>query len=240
MGKDINKDEDFLEKLGLSKEDVDLLEHKLKEREERRKEAEKKEKPITVLFPKVVLASVSPRRQELIQLLGLKAEIHPSGIAEDVNEADPSLLVQKLAFQKAEDVAKQYPKDYLVIGADTVVFFEDRILGKPKNEEDAYKMLSALSGRTHQVYTGVSLHFQGKKMGFYEKTEVQFARLTEREIWDYIESKEPMDKAGAYGIQGRFAPFVKGIAGDYYNVMGLPLARLYQALKFLGTEGEAM
>ena len=220
MGKDINKDEDFLEKLGLSKEDVDLLEHKLKEREERRKEAEKKEKPITVLFPKVVLASASPRRQELIQLLGLKAEIHPSGIA--------------------EDVAKQYPKDYLVIGADTVVFFEDRILGKPKNEEDAYRMLSALSGRTHRVYTGVSLHFQGKKMGFYEKTEVQFARLTEREIWDYIESKEPMDKAGAYGIQGRFAPFVKGIAGDYYNVMGLPLARLYQALKFLGAEGEAI
>lgn len=77
-------------------------------------------------------------------------------------------------------------------------------------------------------------------MGFYEKTEVQFARLTEREIWDYIESKEPMDKAGAYGIQGRFAPFVKGITGDYYNVMGLPLARLYQALKFLGAEGEAL
>ena len=240
MGEDINKDEDFLEKLGLSKEDVDLLEHKLKEREERRKEAERKEKPITALFPKVVLASASPRRQELIQLLGLKAEIHPSGIAEDVNDADPSLLVQKLAFQKAEDVAKQYPKDYLVIGADTVVFFEDRILGKPKSEEDAYRMLSALSGRTHQVYTGVSLRFQGKKMGFYEKTEVQFARLTEREIWDYIESKEPMDKAGAYGIQGRFAPFVKGIAGDYYNVMGLPLARLYQALKFLGAEGEAI
>ena len=172
--------------------------------------------------------------------MGLRAEIHPSGIAEDVTEADPSLLVQKLAFQKAEDVAKQYPKDYLVIGADTVVFFEDRILGKPKSEEDAYRMLSALSGRAHQVYTGVSLHFQGKKMGFYEKTEVQFARLTEREIWDYIESKEPMDKAGAYGIQGRFAPFVKGIAGDYYNVMGLPLARLYQALKFLGAEGEAI
>lgn len=240
MGDATNKDEDFLEKLGLSKEEVDLLEHKLKEREERRKEAEKKEKPITVLFPKVVLASASPRRQELIQLLGLKAEIHPSGIAEDVTEADPSLLVQKLAFQKAEDVAKQYPKDYLVIGADTVVFFEDRILGKPKSEEDAYRMLSALSGRTHQVYTGVSLNFQGKKMGFYEKTEVQFARLTEREIWDYIESKEPMDKAGAYGIQGRFAPFVKGIAGDYYNVMGLPLARLYQALKFLGAEGEVL
>jgi len=240
MGDATNKDVDFLEKLGLSKEDVDLLEHKLKEREERRKEAEKKEKPITVLFPKVVLASASPRRQELIQLLGLKAEIHPSGIAEDVTEADPSLLVQKLAFQKAEDVAKQYPKDYLVIGADTVVFFEDRILGKPKSEEDAYRMLSALSGRAHQVYTGGSLHFQGKKMGFYEKTEVQFARLTEREIWDYIESKEPMDKAGAYGIQGRFAPFVKGITGDYYNVMGLPLARLYQALKFLGAEGEAL
>ena len=204
----------FWESLGLSQEKLEHLEKSLVEKNEKRKEAEKKEKPITVLFPKLVLASTSPRRQELIQLLGLKAEIHPSGIVEDVTEADPSLLVQKLAFQKAEDVAKQYPKDHLVIGADTVVFFEDRILGKPKNEEDAYKMLSALSGRTHQVYTGVSLHFQGKKMGFYEKTEVQFARLTEREIWDYIESKEPMDKAGAYGIQGRFAPFVKGIAGD--------------------------
>ena len=236
----MEKKEAFWEGLGLSQKELEHLEKSLAEKNEKRKEAERKEKPITELFPKLVLASASPRRQELIQLLGLKAEIHPSGIAEDVTEADPSLLVQKLAFQKVEDVAKQYPKDHLVIGADTVVFFEDRILGKPKNEEDAYRMLSALSGRTHQVYTGVSLHFQGKKMGFYEKTEVQFARLTEREIWDYIESKEPMDKAGAYGIQGRFAPFVKGIAGDYYNVMGLPLARLYQALKFLGAEGEAL
>lgn len=236
----MEKKEAFWEGLGLSQKELEHLEKSLAEKNEKRKEAERKEKPITELFPKLVLASASPRRQELIQLLGLRAEIHPSGIAEDVTEADPSLLVQKLAFRKAEDVAKQYPKDYLVVGADTVVFFEDRILGKPKSEEDAYKMLSALSGRTHQVYTGVSLHFQGKKMGFYEKTEVQFARLTEREIWDYIESKEPMDKAGAYGIQGRFAPFVKGIAGDYYNVMGLPLARLYQALKFLGAEGEAI
>ena len=236
----MEKKEAFWEGLGLSQKELDHLEKSLAEKNEKRKEAERKEKPITELFPKLVLASASPRRQELIQLLGLRAEIHPSGIAEDVTEADPSLLVQKLAFRKAEDVAKQYPKDYLVVGADTVVFFENRILGKPKSEEDAYKMLSALSGRTHQVYTGVSLHFQGKKMGFYEKTEVQFARLTEQEIWDYIESKEPMDKAGAYGIQGRFAPFVKGIAGDYYNVMGLPLARLYQALKFLGAEGEAL
>ena len=236
----MEKKEAFWEGLGLSQKELEHLEKSLAEKNEKRKEAERREKPITELFPKLVLASESPRRQELIQLLGLRAEIHPSGIAEDVTEADPSLLVQKLAFQKAEDVAKQYPKDYLVIGADTVVFFEDRILGKPKSEEDAYRMLSALSGRAHQVYTGVSLHFQGKKMGFYEKTEVQFARLTEREIWDYIESKEPMDKAGAYGIQGRFAPFVKGIAGDYYNVMGLPLARLYQALKFLGAEGEAI
>ena len=236
----MEKKEAFWEGLGLSQKELDHLEKSLAEKNEKRKEAERKEKPITELFPKLVLASASPRRQELIQLLGLRAEIHPSGIAEDVTEADPSLLVQKLAFQKAEDVAKQYPKDYLVIGADTVVFFEDRILGKPKSEEDAYRMLSALSGRAHQVYTGVSLHFQGKKMGFYEKTEVQFVRLTEREILDYIESKEPMDKAGAYGIQGRFAPFVKGIAGDYYNVMGLPLARLYQALKFLGAEGEAL
>ena len=236
----MEKKEAFWEGLGLSQKELEHLEKSLAEKNEKRKEAERKEKPITELFPKLVLASASPRRQELIQLLGLRAEIHPSGIAEDVTEADPSLLVQKLAFRKAEDVAKQYPKDYLVVGADTVVFFEDRILGKPKSEEDAYRMLSALSGRTHRVYTGVSLHFQGKKMGFYEKTEVQFARLTEREIWDYIESKEPMDKAGAYGIQGRFAPFVKGIAGDYYNVMGLPLARLYQALKFLGAEGEAI
>lgn len=236
----MEKKEAFWEGLGLSQKELEHLEKSLAEKNEKRKEAERKEKPITELFPKLVLASASPRRQELIQLLGLRAEIHPSGIAEDVTEADPSLLVQKLAFRKAEDVAKQYPKDYLVVGADTVVFFENRILGKPKSEEDAYKMLSALSGRTHRVYTGVSLHFQGKKMGFYEKTEVQFARLTEREIWDYIESKEPMDKAGAYGIQGRFAPFVKGIAGDYYNVMGLPLARLYQALKFLGAEGEAI
>lgn len=133
------------------------------------------------------------------------------------------------------------PDDMLVIGADTVVVYENKILGKPEDEADAARMLSMLSGNTHEVYTGVTLVFIDKngrtgEYSFYEKTCVTVYPMTEREIADYIATGEPMDKAGAYGIQGRFAVHIKQIEGDYYNVVGLPVGRLYQELKRLGFE----
>ena len=159
----------------------------------------------------------------------------------------------ELFRQKAEEVAlgvltynEQHaelvtPQDILVIGADTVVAYENQILGKPKDEEDARRMLSMLSGKTHSVYTGVTFVFIDKdgRTGehcFYEKTDVSMYTLAEDEIDRYISSGDPMDKAGSYGIQGRFAIHIKGILGDYNNVVGLPVARLYQELKKLGVD----
>lgn len=156
----------------------------------------------------IILASASPRRKELLEQIG------------------------------AELVT---PQDILVIGADTVVAYENQILGKPKDEEDARRMLSMLSGKTHSVYTGVTFVFIDKagRTGehcFYEKTDVSMYTLTEEEIDRYISSGDPMDKAGSYGIQGRFAIHIKGIHGDYNNVVGLPVARLYQELRKLGVD----
>ena len=159
----------------------------------------------------------------------------------------------ELSRQKAEEIAsgvltynEQHaelvtPQDILVIGADTVVAYENQILGKPKDEEDARRMLSMLSGKTHSVYTGVTFVFIDKagRTGehcFYEKTDVSMYTLTEEEIDRYISSGDPMDKAGSYGIQGRFAIHIKGIHGDYNNVVGLPVARLYQELRKLGVD----
>lgn len=146
----------------------------------------------------------------------------------------PALYVQKLSSIKAEDVAKRHPSDF-ILGADTVVALDDEILGKPKSEADAKKMLSMLSGRTHHVYTGVTIlrTFEGQiiyRKTFSECTEVKFYDLTEREIDDYIATGEPMDKAGSYGIQGRGAVLVQGIHGDYNNVVGLPISAVNQIL----------
>ena len=152
------------------------------------------------------MASASPRRQELIQLLGLKAEIHPSGIAEDVTEADPSLLVQKLAFQKVEDVAKQYPKDHLVIGADTVVFSKIGFWENRKTKRMPTGCFLPFPEEPTGYTPESAFIFRVRKWAFTKKTEVQFARLTEREIWNYIESKEPMDKAELTGFRAVLPP----------------------------------
>ena len=199
----------------------------------------------------MILASASPRRKELLEQIGAEFVICPAKGEEVITETDPSAVVMELSRQTAEEVAygvliynEQHadlatPQDILVIGADTVVAYENQILGKPKDEEDARRMLTMLSGKTHSVYTGVTFVFIDKegRTGehcFFEKTDVCMYPLKEEEIDRYIQSGDPMDKAGSYGIQGRFAIHIKEIRGDYNNVVGLPVARLYQELQKLG------
>lgn len=186
---------------------------------------------------KIILASGSPRRRELLSQINIDYEVVKSDVKENVPFDTPAYDVPMLlSKQKAEDVLlKCRDKDVIVIGADTVVVFEGKILGKPKDESDAYKMIKELSGKSHMVYTGVTLsYYVNQKMeseSFTECTKVSVAELSDEEISEYIKTKEPYDKAGSYGIQGIFAKYITGIEGDYYNVVGLPLAKLYKILK---------
>lgn len=201
----------------------------------------------------IILASASPRRKELLEQIGISFDICPAKGEEIITKKIPHEVVQELASQKAKEVAgmvKAYeasheelmtPQDIMVIGADTIVAYEDQILGKPKEEEDAFRMLSLLSGNTHSVYTGVSIVLLGAsgKVGeltFYEKTDVAMRQMDDAEIRRYIATGEPMDKAGAYGIQGKCAIYIDKISGDYNNVVGLPVAALYRELKKLGID----
>lgn len=184
----------------------------------------------------LVLASASPRRRELLSQIGMEFSVMPSTKEENAKATEAGELVQELSRQKAEDIweqicAGQNKPQVLVIGADTVVCCEGKVLGKPHSRETAAEMLTTLQGRNHEVYTGVTLRSESETVTFFECTQVEFYPMTEAEISDYIDSKEPMDKAGAYGIQGLGARFVKGIRGDYNNVVGLPVGRLYQELK---------
>lgn len=184
---------------------------------------------------KIVLASASPRRRELLQNMGLDFEIITSDGAEQVFENELSQdTVKRLSSEKALNVAKRAPyDDCIVIGADTVVAIDGKILGKPVDEGDAKRMLTLLSGRTHKVYTGVSVieTTSGERVSDYVETEVKFVNLTERQIEKYVSSGEPMDKAGAYGIQDLGAMLVEKINGDYFNVVGLPVSRLARILR---------
>lgn len=183
---------------------------------------------------KIVLASASPRRKELLEQIGLPFSIEVSSIEEVITKTVPQEVVMELSAQKAVDVKKHQPEDVVVIGADTIVVYDHgnggSILGKPKSEEEAFEMLNRLQGNLHQVYTGVTICYGKEVMSFYECTKVHVYEMTAEQIRDYIKTGEPMDKAGAYGIQGRFAAFVKGIEGDYNNVVGLPVGRVYQEL----------
>lgn len=242
---------------------------------------------------KIVLASASPRRQELLSQIGLSFVVCPSHREERVTKTAPEQIVQELSAQKAEDIRDRMMSDggadvrdggsrspkaggrkdfpVLVIGADTIVACDGQIMGKPKDRADACRMLSMLQGRSHQVYTGVTVIGQGfggsrraqpsakecgfspdgqaaggspqenggspqrngfweERFTFYECTQVEFFPMSREEIDAYVETGEPMDKAGAYGIQGRCAAYIKGIHGDYNNVVGLPVGRLYQEL----------
>lgn len=187
---------------------------------------------------RTILASASPRRQELLTQIGINFDVCPSNCEEIITCEEPEDIVKELALQKAADVAdRTIGEDVLVIGADTIVVCEGEILGKPKNEADAMRMLHKLMGKTHEVYTGVALISRRggseQLIVFAEKTEVDVCTLKTDELKYYVESGEPMDKAGAYGIQGKFAKFITGIRGDYYNVVGLPVCRLYHEMKLL-------
>lgn len=197
----------------------------------------------------VILASGSPRRLELLRQVGIEPKVEPSHVEEVITSTIPDQVVMELSRQKAEDIAALHEdEDAIVIGADTVVAFEGKILGKPKNEEDAVCMITMLQGHSHQVYTGVTLIFCGKtkldcaesvdnesqrtdrRVTFAEKTDVHVCPMTKEQILAYVKTGEPMDKAGAYGIQGQFAAWVEGISGDYNNVVGLPVGRVYRTI----------
>ena len=185
---------------------------------------------------RIILASQSPRRRELLTQIGLKFEVIPSTVEEVITSANSVEVVQELAQQKARDVAKVAGKEtpkasLLVIGADTIVVYEGKILGKPEDKEDAVRMLTMLQGKEHSVYTGVALLTGEQEIIFAEETRVQMCPMTPEEIAWYVNTGEPMDKAGAYGIQGLCARFIRQIQGDYNNVVGLPVGRIYQELK---------
>lgn len=185
---------------------------------------------------KFILASASPRRRELLEQVGAEFEIIPAEGEEAITSSQPQEVVLQLSAQKAAEVAdKLQGEDAVILGADTVVVYEGQILGKPRDEEDAMRMLSMLCGNTHSVYTGVTLiRLQDGKSeicSFYEETKVTMYPMTEQQIISYIRTGEPMDKAGAYGIQGRGALLVEKINGDYNNVVGLPIAKVFQMIE---------
>lgn len=181
----------------------------------------------------LILASASPRRKELLEQIGMSFRIIPAKGEEKNTKKLPHEVVMELSAQKAMEVAKLQTEDCLVLGADTIVAVGEEILGKPKDEQDALRMLMLLQGRKHEVYTGVTLYETGREKinTFYEKTEVYMYPMTEEELVEYIKTGEPMDKAGAYGIQGIGAKLIQKIHGDYNNVVGLPVARIYQEIK---------
>lgn len=181
-----------------------------------------------------VLASKSPRRKELLKNIGIDACIMPANIDEDLlTGLPPEKMVTQLSMLKATDVARSFGKDTYVIGADTVVCVDGEIFGKPENDAEARAMLKKLSGRSHEVYTGYCVVYcsSGVSVAKYEKTTVYFRNLSDEEIESYIHTREPMDKAGAYGIQERGSKFVEKIEGDYFNVVGLPVCALVKLMK---------
>jgi septum formation protein len=184
----------------------------------------------------IILASASPRRKELLEKLGLRFEVDPSNYEEDIPSGlEPHELAQKISLEKAKVVASKH-QNAIVIAADTFIVFGGRILGKPYTEKEAQKMLKAISGKSHSVITGFSIidSATNKTLSQSVETKVYIRRLTSEEINAYVKSKEPLDKAGAYAIQGLGAVFVEKIEGDYFNVIGLPLSALTEALKEFG------
>ena len=178
-----------------------------------------------------ILASQSPRRKELLQRILPEFKIVPAEIDEKVNKDDtPIEYVQKMARKKAQQIAKDHP-DEIIIGCDTIVALDNKILGKPVSREDGFSMLSELSGKTHDVYTSIVLLKKNQELATTVPAKVEFYELSDQEINCYLETDEYVDKAGAYGIQGQGALFVKQIEGDYYAIMGLPIASLYRMLQ---------
>ncbi len=190
----------------------------------------------------IILASGSPRRRELLTLIGVPFKVIKSDAPEIITKTDPGEIVMELSMQKALDVYNKITEGSpIVLGADTIVCLDGKVLGKPADREDAKRMIRALQGRTHSVFTGVTLlgniNNAGengiKKETFFRETKVMVHSMSDEEIEGYLDTGEPYDKAGAYGIQGAFAAYVDGIEGDYTNVVGLPVSAVYQALKKL-------
>lgn len=200
----------------------------------------KTEKTETLLPYPVVLASASPRRREILEQIGIEPVVVPGSLEEKAASTAPEEVVKELSLMKAQHVYETFVKGRMdgavVIGSDTVVSAGGRILGKPAAKEEAKAMIRLLAGGVHEVYTGVTLIRGERKITFAEKTTVSVWPMTEEEIEAYAACGESMDKAGAYGIQGRFAAFIRGIDGSYTNVMGLPAGRTYQELKRISEE----
>lgn len=183
-----------------------------------------------------ILASQSPRRRELLKLMGIPFTTVNPNVDEIINpNVSLEIAIEELAYIKAQDVLSRYPEAN-IISADTIVVCEHEVMGKPVDEEDAIRMLKQLSGKKHEVITGVCLLNSEKEIRFHTKTLVEFYPFDEELVKAYVHSKEPLDKAGAYGIQDKGALLVKGIEGDYYTVMGLPISELYRALKKFNQE----
>jgi septum formation protein len=184
----------------------------------------------------IILASSSPRRKELLSLTGLKFSVDNSDYEEDMDsDLGPHALARFLSLEKAKAVAFRY-KQAIIISADTFIVFKGKLLGKPHTEKEAGRMLRILNGKTHSVITGFTIMDTGrnKRLSRSVETRVSFKRLTEQELDNYVKTKEPLDKAGAYAIQGLGAVIIKKIEGDYFNVIGLPLSALMDGLKKFG------
>ena len=181
---------------------------------------------------KIVLASASPRRQELISHISDCVDVRPVECDESLPQGiTPKEASESLSLIKNKATRSISTDEEIVISADTVVAIDNEILGKPADKEDARRMIKLLNGRTHCVYTGVTISQGDKYLTFSEKTDVEFYDITDEEIEEYISGSEPYDKAGSYAVQGEFAIHIKGLKGDYYNVVGLPVARLYRELQ---------
>lgn len=181
----------------------------------------------------IILASASPRRREILTNAGIDYIVHPSSFDEKSIEInDINLITKVLSYHKAKDVQKVYPND-IIIASDTIVSINNEILGKPSNKKDAYDMLSKLQGKTHKVITGVCILYKKRKFNFQTISHVTFDTMTNNEINEYIETLEPMDKAGAYAIQGKACKYIKSIKGDYYSIVGLPINKVVKCLNKL-------
>lgn len=182
---------------------------------------------------KIVLASKSPRRLELFEKYGIQAQVRPAITDESIpkNLTEPKEIVKYLASKKAQAAGNELCDGEIIVAADTLVFFHDRIFGKPHSKEEACEMMRMLSGNTHSVISGICVTDKSKTVCEAVETKVSFRKLTEKEIFLYAETNDPYDKAGGYGIQSLAGAFVSGIEGDYYNVVGLPIARLLEILK---------
>ena len=190
---------------------------------------------------RIILASASPRRREIMNQVGIRFEVIPSVGEEVTTESAPDKVVCELSAQKAAEVLGNTEGEVVVLGADTIVAHRGRILGKPVDAEDAKRMIGSYAGDTHEVFTGVTVLVRDadgtvKKRSFAVRTGVKVRAMSDAEIDWYVATKEPLDKAGAYGIQGKFAPFIEGIDGDYYNVVGFPIAAVISETRALGVD----